>query len=575
MMIFENTRVIQHERSSPKMVNICKKALGQLVVVLLAFGGLAFAACPDTTNNAGYVWSSASSGGTGASWSSAYRALPTTLVRGCTYYVAAGTYPGYTFNTADSGSTFITIQAPTASVHGTSTGWNASTMVGTAVWDTATSDGVGDILNFTTDYWIVNGVYRSTATGVPYTDWQLESGYGFQTLNTSAKACETDIGFGENSNSSPQPVHDIIFEYVDVSGSHATTSGGCRENGVESDWGSYNLYFGYNYIHNTGLTIFYMRGETANCSGSSGNVTCGSHASGYGTGENITIEYSYLYSNYSDPNQHAEGCSCSQGLQNLTIRYNYWQDINGTATIVGTATAADWNNGNGGNGPWYIYGNVAFQSSSDYMSGKQDANVGVADIFYKWDTTFIGAVYILNNTFYNFGGSWNSGTAIGMDDGSGDPSPATAFYVYNNLWSNSGAMNGVGSGLFNSCPSNAGYVDCTSLAWHDQAYFASTDTSYTSDTDSAKEVSSSAAPFVSATSPWNFALTADTTAGTLPANAGTYFTSSDTTATNTFNVDMFGVTRGANGTLDRGALQIGGGDPPPPQAPTNLTAVVH
>jgi len=573
VMTFPNTRVIQHEPSSPEMVNICKKALGQLAVVLLAFSGLAFAACPDTTNNAGYVRQSATGTGTGADWTNAYTKLPATLVRGCTYYVAAGTYPGYAFNTPDSGTSVITIQAPTATNYGTATGWSSS-YVGQAVWDTDDGEGVGALMNFTTDYWVFNGVYRSTATGIPYTDWQLESGYGFKTNNASAVSCETDIGFGENPASSPHPVHDIIFEYVDVSGSHATTDGGCRESGVESDWGSYNLYFGYNYIHDTGLTIFYMRGETANCSGSSGNVTCGSPASGYGTGNNITMEYGYYYSNYSDPNQHAEGCSCSQGLQNLTIRYNFWQDINGTATIVGTATAADWNNGNGGNGPWYIYGNVAFQSSSSYMSGKQDANVGVADIFYKWDTTFIGAVYILNNTFYNFGGSWNSGTAIGMDDGSSDPSPATAFYVYNNLWSNSGGYNGVGSGLFNTCPSNAGYADCTSVAWHDQAYFASTDTSYTSDTDSAKEVSSSAAPFASATSPWNFTLTSDTMAGTLPANTGTYFTSGDTTASNTFNVDMNGVTRGANGTIDRGAFQIASGSTAL-APPTNLTAVVH
>ena len=52
--------------------------------------------------------------------------LPSSLTRGVTYYVAAGTYPNHVFQDADSGSTLITIQAPTSAVHGTNTGWSSA-----------------------------------------------------------------------------------------------------------------------------------------------------------------------------------------------------------------------------------------------------------------------------------------------------------------------------------------------------------------------------------------------------------------------------------------------------------------
>lgn len=537
-----------------------KKILPLLFVLLVFAVSRSWAAsCPDTANNAGYVFSGASAGGNGASWSTAYQSLPASLTRGCTYYVAAGTYPGHVFADPDSGTTTISILAATASAHGTSTGWNASTMVGQAVFHTASSDGIGDIINFQTDYYTFSGVYRSTSTGVPETDWKLESGYGFKLLNSSQVACEADLEFGGNSQTIPAPVHDITFDDVDISGSNdAASGGGCHENAVESDWGSYNLTMNYNTMHDTGLTIFYLRGETANCSGASGNVTCGSPASGYGTGKNITVEYGYFYNNYSTPAQHAEGCSCSQGLQNLTFAYNYWQDINGTG-IWATATAADWNNGNGGNGPWYIYGNVVFESSCSAVtnSGK---DAGISAVLYKWDTTFTGAIYFLNNTIYNLPSSCNSGSGVLLDDGSSDPSPATAIYVQNNVWATDESIQ-----INNTCPSNASHVDCTSMTWAYNAYFASGDNSGSNDSDSNKQVSSSSAPFTDA-STYDFRLTSDTDAGVN--------TNSEVAANAT---DLFGTTRGANGTWDRGALQIAGSSTTstPPNPPTNLTVTVQ
>jgi hypothetical protein len=70
-----------------------------------------------------YVRAGATGAGTGADWTNAYSTLPASLTRGATYYVAAGTYGGYTFNGAASGTTPITVRKATIADHGSSTGW--------------------------------------------------------------------------------------------------------------------------------------------------------------------------------------------------------------------------------------------------------------------------------------------------------------------------------------------------------------------------------------------------------------------------------------------------------------------
>ena len=487
-----------------------------------------------------YVRAGASGSKSGADWTNAYADLPSSLTRGVTYYVAAGTYQGHLFNDPDSGTSVITIQAPTVANHGTSTGWSSS-YVGQAVWNTADTSQVGDIWTFQTDYYTINGVYRSTATGSPYVDWQLESGYGFKVDNSGAVACNADVDLGDNSLSIPMPVHNITIQYLDVNGSHASTPSGCRENGLTGMWGSHDYTVQNSYIHNTGLTILFLRGEHASCSGSSGNVTCGSPGSlsgqSYGSGQNILFQNNYFYSNYSEASQHAEGCSCSEGLQNLTFAYNYWQDISGTADIA-TASGADWNNGNGGNGPWYIYGNVFFESSCAAFN-KQGDGGGVAGNFYKWDTTFIAPIYFVNNTAYNFPASCNSYSGMLLNDSSSYPAPATAVYVIDNLWDEAAQIN-----INDSCPSSGGYVSCTSISWTYNAYFQSPDNSGSNDSDPNKQISSSN-PFVNVGS-YNFQLAADTANG---ASTNSLFSANGT--------DLTGNTRGSDGVWDRGAYQYG------------------
>ena len=89
------------------------------------------------------------------------------------------------------------------------------------------------------------------------------------------------------------------------------------------------------------------------------------------------------------------------------------------------------------------------------------------------------------------------------------------------------------------------------------------------------DVSATGNPFTNfdGSNNFNFTLIADTTAGfSIPNWSNT--PSGCTSGTNCEDTDPLGVVRGTDGTIDRGAFQIGGtGGAPAP--PTNLTANVH
>src|SRR4030081_994538 len=72
----------------------------------------------------------------GVNWSNAMNQLPSTLVRGDTYYMADGNYAAYNFVTPNSGATTITVKkaqsydfgrATDGCTNDISAGWNAAT----------------------------------------------------------------------------------------------------------------------------------------------------------------------------------------------------------------------------------------------------------------------------------------------------------------------------------------------------------------------------------------------------------------------------------------------------------------
>ena len=100
---------------------------------------------------------------TGADWNNAFANLPATLVRGDIYYLADGNY-GHSLNlsTADSGTTTIELRKAQSYDNCTSVGWNTSTMGSSqAVWNWSSP---GTIVNFGSDYWIINGNGQNAGT---------------------------------------------------------------------------------------------------------------------------------------------------------------------------------------------------------------------------------------------------------------------------------------------------------------------------------------------------------------------------------------------------------------------------
>jgi hypothetical protein len=525
----------------------------------------AASACPDPANNAGYVRAGATGTGTGTDWTNAYTTLPTSLVRGCTYYVAAGTYRPQVFNDAASGTTLITIQAPTTTNHGTSTGWSSG-YVGEAIWSCTSA--CGPIWNVQNEEYIVfNGAYCTTN---PYytnictqgtAGFRLEcNGYcGGGNVGNGCTACG-DIMGGQGYTSSPTTSHDQTFEYIEVDGNHQTSDSGLADAAFDFEGGSYNLYFGHLYLQYS-TWDFFLRGNHEG-------------QSGFGSGDDITIEYNFMYWDYTatgSSGPHGTPCSCSEGLTNFAFRYNVISDMVGTNMGPDTASGGDYNSGNGYGGPWYIYGNLWYCDTASHCP----VGDGLLSV-YDFSMTN-GDVWLVNNTSaqegYPYTGTNSDEVTYGI--GIGYKTPMAGWYEENNLWYGSDLSSTDGSDIINkgltSGGTQGGGATWTKATVHGYDAFFNSPNTAANDNDSNKQVSS-ADPFVSVSSN-NFTLASDTTAGLTLSNVGTYWNGTAEVA-NTFNMDMNGNTRGANGVWDRGALQISGSNPPPP-APTNLTATVH
>lgn len=479
-----------------------------LTWLILAVGATnAFAACH-------VVLSGGTGKANGSDWNNALSDVPSTLHRGDIYFLAAGTYGRHLFSDPDSGTVQIEIRSTTASDHCTNLGWK-SNYVGPAVFR-AQAKNAGYILAFTTDYYVINGMYRSTATQQPYTDWK--SGYGIKVDNSNQFACGSDIGGG--SPGGPTFVHDITLEYIEVSGSHDDTSS-CTDDEVAFAGGSYNLSFLNMYVHNAGNNNFVLAGNHGHPGG----------GAGYGPGTNNKIAESFIAYDCCIKGAHGQACQCSEGLQNLTIAHNIFANMVSTGFIA-TASATGYKTGNGPNGPWYIYGNLFMADDPRHCA----VGDGVLAI---WDSTFTDAVYFLNNTIANLGtrfcsGQLNTGFGLGL----GANTRVPKLYVQNNLWWNSDVLTAIPSGT-----SSWNGATFDSVVWSHNAYFQGANASKLNDRDKQRQMSA-ADPFRNS-GQYDLRLARHTDAGidTHSMVAGNDF-------------DLNGNRRGQNGVWDRGAVQV-------------------
>lgn len=236
-------------------------------------------------NGDGTTWAVAGSpGGAGA-----YNALPSSLVRGDTYYIADGTHADYTFDDATSGTTRITIKKATVADHGTSTGWSDTLGDGQTVF----SGG----LDFTTAYYTFDGATRDEST-VP-TSWGTGSAYGFR-VNTPSREAGFYIGAGQ-----------ITIRHVFVQGS-----------GDDDDAGQNDAF----HIRSGALGGCIIE---KNCAKDVGWAWLDISDT-----PNTLVQYNWFQGMESTPAQHSEGYIIKFGGDNVDIRWNVHIGGEGTGWIV-------------------------------------------------------------------------------------------------------------------------------------------------------------------------------------------------------------------------------------------------
>ena len=462
-----------------------------------------------------YVTPNGSGTKNGSDWNNAYAGLPGSLIRGDTYYLAGGSYGSHTFDDADSGTQMITVKKATASDHGTDTGWSSSYGETQAVLTAP--------VVFYTDYYAINGASR--------TDWK--TGYGIKVSNYPNPLHIEDVEL--------LGVHNITLSFVEIEGSHEyrevpndcgdVTVGPLADGGPFHDDGidltsTSNILVDSSSIHDVGGSnvILLANGNTG-----------------------FTLQNSYIARDFSTPTCHENGISAQSGTYNMTIRYNWFEDVQGTADIASPTGGPTNYMGN-----WYIYGNVFSQSNGG------DAGVGLGPIAI-FGATATGDIFIYNNTIANFNPmSGSGGGEYWIIFGTaGTPVTADRVYIKNNLWWNSWDY------TWDLYPINFGNLNAKDVQVSNNAYYGIPTTAVDlrgvtltltiQDSDPNKQISPGN-PFVGWTNS-NFRLTAPTQSGAaLPAP---------------FNIDPDGNVRGADGTWDRGAYeynsgQTGGTQPPSP-----------
>lgn len=320
-----------------------------------------------------YVRAGASGNGTGSDWINACgdftgSCAVGSLVRGDTYYVAAGTYASRTWNRATNGSLVITIRRATIADHGTGTGWSDA-------YDGQVAWGAGQ--DFTTGYWTFDGVSTSDPKSV--------DAYGFRILNPAS--CTTD------QVSSDVTAPNVTFRYT------AANLCGAAYNNIQYCW----------HVHpgadNHTLSHVYCGNANALLQTDGGGVSNGLY------------EYAYVYGHWSSAQHHGEVWQLV--CTNCTLRYNYIDNCEGTACISGNAGTAPgapsmipiyqgaiygnvFNRANGGNGVVGMAGSTGIAYTKFYNNTITNQSTG--SNFYECNSpcpSGAGHNTIVNNIFWN------------------------------------------------------------------------------------------------------------------------------------------------------------------------------
>lgn len=309
--------------------------------------------------------------GDGSDWSNALGALPSSLERGATYYLAAGNYARRSFNDAESGSELITIKKATQDSHGSDAGWQGS-YAGQAVF---AADWV-----FHKGHYLIDGQARDDG------DWQDIAAYGIN-ISVGRASQENDMICGIMI---PERVTNITLRNIAISGP-GCGYGQVAGRGINiAGGGAVDIKLKKCLIRNTAVPIL-TRGV-----------------------QGMVVEHCWIGPNFAIyDGYHCEGWSDSNS-NNVIIRNNRFVDIMNTAFIALISTSGGAPHYN-----WHIYGNVFMHHPRSVWDG-MGVGDGIIAVINK-NTAINWRVY--NNTIVNTRG-WFASINL----------PGTGSTVVNNMW---------------------------------------------------------------------------------------------------------------------------------------------
>jgi len=270
--------------------------------------------------------SQATGNGSGSDWTNACTDFTgscavSSLVRGDTYYVAAGNYASRTFNTAVSGTLVITIKGATDADHGTDTGWSTTYGVGVSGRQAHFAPTLDSTFNV---------YYNWRVDGAQYFVFDGNTSCG----SAASSACSDSTTYGFVMDTPATCNHDQDFVYYqtgtvsnDTWAHIAMTACG----GTSTDVGRVafsddfaqaavsNLTFSRDYC-----SYFEVCIDTRKTSGGT-------------TATNITIEYLYDTNAWSSASHHGEQINWVDHVDIVTLRYSVFA---GYSVADGTATVA-------------------------------------------------------------------------------------------------------------------------------------------------------------------------------------------------------------------------------------------
>lgn len=432
-----------------------------------------------------YVRQGAAGAANGTDWTNACTDFTgscsvTNLVRGDTYYVAAGTYATRIWNKATSGASVITIKRATVADHGIATGWNNA-------YDAQVHWGFSQ--EFPTGYWVFDGVTSPATAFSAGADDPTQ--YGFTIPHGTCASGDGNYPF--------------LVQASNVTIAHTSVTNAC---GSAYDYTQYSFDLGMGPSPCANTTISHVYSEFTSTDVQVQGTTCA----------NLIVEYLFSKGHWSSPSNHGE--IMALGGDNAILRYNYFSQCSGTGCIASGGPALT---------NFKIYGNVMnfVSNSAEGSTGCGDGGNGAiagAGASGKFSNTLI-----YNNTIIQpgmcFGWFYtNVGTGGNLvknnivwgrcDTNMGGSGNASDSNTYLSCWSGAGSETNKQTGSFN--PFNTASSSFTHYGFFDYSL-----ASYT----------------------------AGSCGSTTTLCAGT-------TLSAPYNVDAYGNTRGADGTWDRGAIEL-------------------